>query len=115
MAAVIIEEKRKRSYATIKTFWNKTKVNYATMVLLAKADCFACMNKNRHEALWEIYALNSSKKMPLIDKNEKPNKATKLPGLSAGKQVKKDLKTFGLTLRDHPLRSLYPVFVQIFA
>ena len=111
--AVIIEEKRKRSYATIKTFWNKTKVNYATMVLLAKADCFACMNKNRHEALWEIYALNSSKKMPLIDKNEKPNKATKLPSLSAGKQVKKDLKTFGLTLRDHPLKLLRPILDKI--
>ena len=46
-------------------------------------------------------------------KNEKPNKATKLPGLSAGKQVKKDLKTFGLTLRDHPLKLLRPILDKI--
>tara|TARA_B100000029_G_scaffold67161_1_gene59904 strand:- start:18 stop:527 length:510 start_codon:yes stop_codon:yes gene_type:complete len=111
--AVIIEKKRKIAFLTIKTFWSKINLHYRAMVLLAEADCFSCMNLNRHQALWEIYALNSNKKMPLIDKYKKSSKATKLPDILPGKQINKDLQTLGLTLRDHPLRLLRPILDKI--
>ncbi len=111
--AIIIEKKGGKNYQTIKKFWSKMNVHYKTMVLLAEADCFACMNINRYQALWEIYALNSNKKMPLIDKHKKLSKATKLPDILSGKQVNKDLQTFGLTLRDHPLKLLRPILNEL--
>ena len=105
----IIEKNGRRSFKTIKAFWNKMNVTFTTMVLLAEADCFACMNINRHQALWAIYALNSSKVLPLIDNQRHSSKTTKLPDILLGKQVKKDLHTFGLTLREHPLKLLRPI------
>ena len=111
--AIIIEKKREKNYPTIKKFWSKMNVRYKTMVLLAESDCFACMNINRYQALWEIYALNSDKKMPLIDKHKESSKATKLPDILLGKQVNKDLQTFGLTLRDHPLKLLRHILNEI--
>ena len=107
--ARIIEEKRTGDYSTIKKFWEEIDITYATMLLLAEADCFACMNIDRHQALWEIYYLNSNKNMPLIDNIKKLGKATKLPSLLLGKQVKTDLQKFGLTLREHPVKLLRPI------
>jgi len=99
--AIIIEKKREKNYPTIKKFWNKMNVRYKTMVLLAESDCFACMNINRYQALWEIYALNSDKKMPLIDKNKESSNSFirrgfiyKLPILKTPSTLKCIRKTY---------------------
>ena len=66
------------------------------------------MNFDRHQALWAIYALNSSA-VPLIEKSEKEGASKALPKILLGKQVKKDFQKFGLTLREHPLKLLRPI------
>ena len=71
------------------------------------------MNIERHQALWEIFFLKSNKKMPLIHNIKKLRKAVKLPCLLLGKQIKTDLKKFGLTLIEYPLKLPRPILGNV--
>ena len=86
---------------------------YIKKALKLNLNCFACMNINRHQALWEINYLNSNKKMSLIHDIKKLRKAVKLPCLLLGKQIKTDLKKFGLTLSEYPLKLLRPILENV--
>ena len=81
--------------------------------LLADADAFGSIDMGRRDALWEVRR-TPPKQLALFAAAEAPELGdepdARLPAMPASEQVAADYQTTRLSLKDHPMRFLRPLF-----
>ncbi len=81
--------------------------------LLADADAFGSIDMGRRDALWEVRR-TPPRQLALFAASEAPELGeeadARLPAMPRSEQVAADYQTTRLSLKDHPMRFLRPVF-----
>jgi len=82
-------------------------VRIVTLQRLARADAFGSMSLDRQAALWHIRALRDET-LPMFDQLEQPTShaPVTLPPVSPYREVERDYRTTGLSLKAHPVSFL---------
>jgi error-prone DNA polymerase len=91
-------------FNSIEQFHQTTGLPRSTVELLAEADAFTSIPRNRRTALWQTMAL-SDEQVPLFaEPNTEPNEsAVLLPTMSLKQEVMTDYDRLGLSLKRHPV------------
>jgi len=125
--------RRAGGYRSIEDLWRRAHIPVAALERLAEADAFRALGLDRRQALWAIKGLSDTR-LPLFDdlpllpggaaslpsSNDDPHRgrapflpdqnepAVSLPAMPQGRQVVEDYRSFGLSLRDHPVSFVRP-------
>ncbi|MBB3064465.1 error-prone DNA polymerase [Limibacillus halophilus] len=101
---------RGNGYPDIVTLWRRARLSNRTLEVLARADAFASLERDRRQALWEIKGLPDANPLPLFaaaqEEERGPEPVVTLPDLAPGQQVVEDYLSLRLSLRAHPLSFL---------
>jgi error-prone DNA polymerase len=104
-AEVIVESRRQcRTFNSIGQFHEATGLPRSAVELLAQADAFTSIPRNRRTALWQTMAL-SDEQIPLFaeQKAEHNEPAVALPTMPLKEEVMIDYACSGLSLKRHPV------------
>jgi error-prone DNA polymerase len=107
-------ETRGLGFTSIDDLAIRARLNARTLRLLADADAFHSVGRDRRQALWEVRRLPDDDPLPLFasaaarELGEEPD--AKLPLLGIGEQVATDYQTLRLSLKAHPMAILRPSF-----
>ncbi len=113
--ALRIEQQRRRApFVHVSDLRQRAQLDKRDMEVLADADALAGLGGHRHQAQWQIMALEE--KRPLLeDEHYRParyfNDEVQLRAPGVAEEVLADYRSTGLTLRPHPmslLRDSYP-------
>ena len=119
-ARAIVAGRGDRPFRSIDDFAERTRLGRGTIARLAKAGAFASLDLDRRGALWDALA-QDQRELPLFEKrdaesdqlpvisDQRLDRGTadvKLPPLTPAQEVLADYRTFGLSLREHPLTFL---------
>ena len=101
------------AFETIESLANRAQLPPRALRLLADADAFGSLDRDRRTALWDVRRTPPSQ-LPLFAAAAAPELGTepeaKLPAMPASEQVAADYQTTRLSLKDHPMRFLRAVF-----
>ncbi len=104
-AATIIEARSESSFTSQADFARRTGLTPAVLRLLASADAFASLGRNRRQALWDALLKEPHPSdYPLFDAlavEDEPTVA--LPVVGELEHVCADYETTGMSLRNHPI------------
>lgn len=104
-AEVIENARHDGPFTSVSEFTLRTRLGQAVIAQLSKADAFGSLNQDRRAALWQ--ALGQEKKpkhQPLFaELAEGDDETLALPTLAPQDQVTEDYRSFGLSLRAHPM------------
>ena len=82
----------------------------AQMLRLAEADALRAFGLSRRDALWRIKGLEPKGASPLFADAPSDEPTMYLPLMAPSEEVVADYQTHHLSLRDHPMRFLRPIF-----
>lgn len=105
-AAEAVENARLQGpFVSMVDFSNRTELSRSALVRLSEADAFGSINQDRRTALWQALAQpDSPPDQPLFDSLPPvDSQPVHLPELSSQEQVIDDYRSFGLSLRAHPV------------
>lgn len=101
---------RTKPFADIQDLRSRSSVGTRAIQLLAGADAFRSMGKDRRAALWDARELKNAPDLPLFTyagtQDEGADVATILPVMPLSEHVVADYQTTRLSLKDHPLTFL---------
>jgi error-prone DNA polymerase len=100
-------EARQTPYASPAELVRRAGVNRAAMMSLARADCFASMDLDRRQALWQAMGLEDNP-LPLFAAAAPPVMRAPLPEMADSQTVAEDYAAIGLSLNQHPMAFLRP-------
>ena len=110
----IVQARRERPFRSVDELARRTGLTSSVLARLSRADAFHSLGLDRRSALWQ--SLPEQKTLPLFDdaRVEEPGveepstdePAVALPSLSPLEEVVADYRTYGLSLRDHPVKFL---------
>ncbi|MBO6717160.1 MAG: error-prone DNA polymerase [Rhizobiaceae bacterium] len=110
---VRLADLRADGYRSVRDVWLRTGLDVGQMEKLAEADAFRSIGLDRRAALWQVRALDKAKaaeRLPLFErpalvlKDHEP--AVELPIMPPGEHVIHDYRSFGLSLKAHPVSFL---------
>ena len=109
-AAMIVGARQEGPFASIEDVWQRSGAPATAIELLADADAFLCLDRDRRRALWSVRGLGAAP-LPLFAAAdaregfapETPEAMVTLKPLTEGKEVVEDYRTVQLSLRAHPL------------
>jgi error-prone DNA polymerase len=111
-----IVKERGDGYATVRDLWRRAGLKPAELTVLADADAFGSLGRDRRGALWDIAALGemplplflhaerlavSGDNAPSPDRPREPEVI--LPAMGTGEHVIADYRHLSLSLRRHPV------------
>ena len=105
----ITEQARLQSFANIADLRKRARLDKRDMEALADADALASLSGHRHQAQWQIMALEASR--PLLQEEHTQqrrhfNDAVEVRAPGIAEDVLADYRSTGLTLRAHPMQLL---------
>ena len=101
---IILERNTNDSFEEFDDFVRRTRLGNAVLTRLARAGAFRSLGLTRRRALWK--SLPIQKSLPLFDDLVSDPVPRALPSMSPIEEVIADYQTTGLSLQDHPVRSL---------
>jgi error-prone DNA polymerase len=102
----IVEARTEAPFASIADLAQRARLGRTALEVLARADAFRGLGRNRRAALWDAAAL--SEPAPPLAAHDGAEAVPRLPRATAGEQTVLDYAGTGLTLRAHPLKLLRP-------
>ena len=88
----------------------------AALILLAEADAFRSLGRDRREALWEVRRMNDEAELPLfaaLDADEQPEETiAPLPTMTLSEHVIADYQSIRLSLKAYPTEFLRELFTR---
>ena len=97
-------------YKSVEDIRRRAGISRRAVELLAAADAFGSIDKNRREALWDVRGEATDKALPLFaaaDAREQGGEAkVSLPEMPASEHVVQDYQTTRLSLKAHPMHFL---------
>jgi error-prone DNA polymerase len=109
-AEVIVESRRRNgAFNSIGQFHEATGLPRSAVELLAEADAFSSIPRNRRTALWQTMAL-SDEPAPLFSQaaTDRDDSGVRLPAMPLKQEVMIDYAFSGLSLKRHPVEFLRP-------
>lgn len=102
----LLAARREKPFHNVADLRRRAQLNGGDMAALAAADSLASLSGDRHQAQWQIMALESPR--PLLNEPayEGATRAPSIPAPSVADNVLADYQSTGLTLRQHPLALL---------
>tara|TARA_Y100000052_G_scaffold13882_1_gene13386 strand:- start:42454 stop:46101 length:3648 start_codon:yes stop_codon:yes gene_type:complete len=101
---------RGEGYESVEDIRRRAGISRRAVELLAAADAFGSIDKNRREALWDVRGEAADKALPLFaaaDAREQGGEAkVELPEMPASEHVVQDYQTTNLSLKAHPMSFL---------
>lgn len=98
---------RYKGYDTVEDLHIRSRLSRPELEILAEADCFRSVGKDRRAALWEVRALMDAPDLPLFRQQavaaEGEDPVVTLAQMPLGEQVVSDYQTLRLSLKAHPL------------
>lgn len=93
------------AFRSIHDFTRRTSLRRADLLLLARADVFQSLDRNRRSAIWDVLEQNTtSQPRPLFDGlADEDDPDAVLPTMPAEQEVLEDYQTTRLSLKAHPL------------
>ena len=105
---------RGQGFDTLEEVRLRSGLSRRTMELLAAADAFGSLDLSRREALWAVRGDTAGKALPLFTAADAAEQGTDitthLPRMPDSEQVIQDYQTTRLSLKDHPLQFLRPLY-----
>ena len=105
---------RGNRFSGIESLARKTRLPKRAMIILAEADCFQSLNKNRREILWEVRRLADTETLPLFAAQyveEQPEEEiAALPTMPLSEHVLADYQMQRFSLRAHLMAFLRDLF-----
>jgi error-prone DNA polymerase len=105
-AAGAIEQARQTGlFRSLDDFTRRTQLSRARVVLLAQADAFRSLGRNRRGALWDALSQEQedAERPLLAGLDAEPYPPDTLPAMPLAEEVFADYRTSGLSLKAHPL------------
>jgi error-prone DNA polymerase len=105
---------RGNRFSGIESLARKTRLPKRAMIILAEADCFQSLNKDRREILWEVRRLADTETLPLFAAQyveEQPEEEiAALPTMPLSEHVLADYQMQRFSLRAHLMAFLRDLF-----
>jgi error-prone DNA polymerase len=112
-ATALVDARGDEPFAGIEAVAARAGLPTRGLNLLADADAFGSIDMGRRDALWEVRR-TPPKQLALFAAAEAPELGAepdaRLPAMPASEQVAADYQTTRLSLKDHPMRFLRPLF-----
>jgi len=112
--ATAIVQCRGNRYGTVGDVARRAKLSKRALVILAEADCFQSLNKDRRETLWDVRRLADDDALPLFASQfveEQPEEEiAPLPVMPESEHVLADYQMLRLSLRAHLMKFLRDLF-----
>ena len=94
------------AYASLQDVHQRGRITAAALERLAEADAFGALKLDRRGALWHVRALQDTE-LPLFAAREELHEpAVAIVPMKPGREVVEDYRSFGLSLRQHPVSFL---------
>jgi error-prone DNA polymerase len=105
----IVSEARRQPFVNVSDLRRRAGLDKRDMEALADADALASLSGHRHQAQWQIMALEA--KRPLLENEQRQpasyfNDAVDLRAPAIAEEVLADYRSMGLSLRPHPMSLL---------
>ncbi len=101
-------------YDSVGDIFRRAKLPKRALIILAEADCFQSLNKDRRETLWDVRRLADDDALPLFASQfveEQPEEEiTPLPVMPESEHVLADYQMLRLSLRAHLMKFLRDLF-----
>jgi error-prone DNA polymerase len=105
---------RNNRYGTVGDVARRAKLPKRALIILAEADCFQSLNKDRRETLWDVRRLADDDALPLFASQfveEQPEEEiAPLPVMPESEHVLADYQMLRLSLRAHLMKFLRGLF-----
>jgi error-prone DNA polymerase len=115
--AQALMEKRGAGYTSVSALWGRSGIRFASLELLANADTFRSIGRDRRRALWEVRGLAgggsearprrtaeaAAMLIPSASRDLFAEPAVDLPTAALSEHVAEDYAATGLSLKAHPL------------
>ncbi|HEY8948803.1 MAG TPA: error-prone DNA polymerase [Rhizomicrobium sp.] len=105
---------RGNSFSGVESIARKARLPKRAMIILAEADCFQSLNKDRREILWEVRRLADTENLPLFAAQyveEQPEEEiAALPAMPLSEHVLADYQMQRFSLRAHLMAFLRDLF-----
>lgn len=109
-------EARGNRYGGIDGLFHKARLPKRAMIILAEADCFQSLGKNRREILWEVRRIADNSTLPLFAAQhveEQPEETlAPLPAMPESEHVLADYQMLRFSLRAHLMHFLRDLFAD---
>ncbi len=103
---IVAARTRDGTFSTIAEFTRRTGLGQGVIARLSRADAFASLDQDRRAAIWQALGQEQSRvDQPLLAGTDDSDDAIAglLPPLEPADAIAADYRTFGLSLRGHPL------------
>ncbi|HAQ36345.1 MAG: error-prone DNA polymerase [Maricaulis sp.] len=101
---------RGHPYETVEALRSRARVSARGIELIASADGFRSIGKDRRAALWDARAIKNAPDLPLFTHGETADEGADipvpLPAMPLSEHVIADYQTLALSLKGHPMRFL---------
>jgi error-prone DNA polymerase len=112
--AEVLVGARGNRYSGVESLARKARLPKRAMIILAEADCFQSLNKDRREILWEVRRLADTETLPLFAAQyveEQPEEEiAALPAMPLSEHVLADYQMLRFSLRAHLMAFLREMF-----
>jgi error-prone DNA polymerase len=100
-----------RPFRDLTDFLSRTRLRSNVLHTLAMGDAFACFGLDQRHALWEILAYD--RQPNLFSKTAGPRQLGLFQPLDAAGSIEADYRSFGLSVRGHPMQALRARFGRL--
>ncbi|MXO86554.1 DNA polymerase III subunit alpha [Altererythrobacter aurantiacus] len=102
--------RRDEPYQTVEDLRSRAKVGARSIQILAAADAYRSMGKDRRAALWDARAIKNAPDLPLFtyarERDEGSDVPAILPAMPLSEHVVADYQTLRFSLKEHPMSFL---------
>ena len=108
----LVNERERQPFTDLWDFIRRTRIRQDVLVRLALGDAFRSFHMEPRQALWSLLALRmlvdapKERQLNLFDLLETPRESRSFDGLNLYDEVREEYKTFGLSLKAHPMQVL---------
>jgi error-prone DNA polymerase len=114
--ATILVSGRGNRFSNVDSLAKRTSLSKRALVILAEADCFQSLEKDRREALWSVRRLPDDSDLPLFAAQRVEEQSEEdidvLPLMPLSEHVLADYQMLRLSLKAHLMRFLRDLFVS---
>jgi error-prone DNA polymerase len=111
-----LADARADGFASIDELRQRTSLPKAALILLAEADAFRSLDRDRREALWAVRRMNDEAELPLfaaLNADEQPEETiAPLPLMPLSEHVIADYQSIRLSLKAYPTQFLRELFIR---
>ncbi|MFZ2208947.1 MAG: error-prone DNA polymerase, partial [Porticoccaceae bacterium] len=111
-AARLVQARGERSFADVEDLARRAGLDRGQLAALAEADALRAFSAHRHQAHWNLFAIEECRPLLAAGTGAEPRSEVQLPAPTRGQDLLADYRGTGLSLGPHPMALLrgHPAF-----